>query len=222
MWRATRPRWRASLRPASSPPERRSPPPPSPVAAGQRDQRGHPAPVFLVLVAVRQHQVALLDRDRDEHVRGLEGGEQQVAGGHRRRRPEGDDPADVQRVADDLVEPRRAERQVRVGLVAEVQPHLAGAEQVEVADHQARQRHEQPARAEERPDQRRPTGPGTSQMTVPIGRHCHSSRIMQRLAMSTYTLRSIGGGDDARPPPLERRAGHDAVRHGEEGRAAAR
>ena len=32
--------------------------------------------------------VALLDRDRDQHVRGLEGREQQVADGHRRRRPE--------------------------------------------------------------------------------------------------------------------------------------
>ena len=30
-------------------------------------------------------------------------------------------------------------------------------------------------------------------------------------------LRSTGGRDDSRPPPLESRAGHDAVRHGEEG-----
>src|SRR5690349_3938439 len=57
-----------------------------------------------VALAMLAHQVAFLELDRDQDVAERNDGKQQVAGGHGRRRPEGDDEAHVERVAHELVE----------------------------------------------------------------------------------------------------------------------
>src|SRR6185295_7960698 len=112
---------------------------------GKRKNHRHLAPVLLEAAAVRGGEVALLEEDADEDVAGRGDGEQQVPHRHARRRPEGDQEAEHDRVADELVEPARDERNLGVVGAAGAQPHLAQPEQVEVVDHEGRQQHDDPA-----------------------------------------------------------------------------
>src|SRR5262245_45387837 len=78
------------------------------------------------------NQIALLELDGDQDVARRGDGEQKMRVGHRRRRPEGEEPANVERMAHQAVRARRSELQGRVFLAPQVQPHLTQAEEVEM------------------------------------------------------------------------------------------
>ncbi len=72
------------------------------------------------------------------------GSEQQVADRHHRRRPEGDDEAEIQRVTDMAIEARRRKAHLRRGAADEIHRHLLQPEQLEVADQECAVDHQQP------------------------------------------------------------------------------
>src|SRR6185503_12086222 len=117
---------------------------------GQRQDHRHLAPVLLEAAAVRGGEVALLEEDADEDVSRGRDREQQVAHGHGGRRPEGDQEAEHDRMAHEVVEPARDERHLGVVGAAHAQPDLAQPEQVEVVDHEGRQQDDGPAEGEQR------------------------------------------------------------------------
>jgi hypothetical protein len=107
---------------------------------------------------VRGDEVTLLELDRDQDVGGRHDREEEMRRRHRRRPPEREEPADVERVPDDLVRAGRPELEVRVRLAAELEPDLAEAEEVEVIDEERAGEHRRPADRED-PCTRRPGRP---------------------------------------------------------------
>src|ERR1700722_6113370 len=71
-----------------------------------RYQHRYPALVGAVLVAENRNQVTLFKPDADKDVSGGHRREQQMARGHRRRRPECDDEAEIDRVPYESIEQR--------------------------------------------------------------------------------------------------------------------
>src|SRR5262249_27061507 len=162
-------------------------------------------------------EVALLQRDGDEDVEGQAGGEDQVADGHVGRRPEGDDEADVERVAHRLVEERRAEPGGRRAAALVGVPDLAQPEELEVVEEEGRDDGDQPAEVRQaherrlrRPTRRRPDERRRDRAPPP-------EEEREQETGREHVAAALGGrGDDARPPALEARPRHDAVLHGEE------
>ena len=71
--------------------------------------------------------------------------EQQMARRHRRRRPEGQQEAEIDRMAHPLVEERRPEHRRRQRLAAQPGIDLAQAEQLEMIDQEGAEQHDGPA-----------------------------------------------------------------------------
>ena len=93
------------------------------------------------------------------------------------------------------IQHRRLERQRRVRLAAQLQPHLPQAEQVEVVDEERRDQHQQPAEREARVEQRlRRRAISTFHTTPPIGSQNANNAIRARLESSVYVLRSASLG----------------------------
>src|SRR5438445_507064 len=74
------------------------------LAAGQRDQHRDLLAIATILVAEQGDHVALLEPDADQDIAGGPDREQQVAGRHGGRRPEGQQEAEIERMARTLVE----------------------------------------------------------------------------------------------------------------------
>ena len=72
------------------------------LAARQRDQHRHLLAIATVLIAEQVDQIALLEPDADQDIAGGRDREQQMAGRHGRRRPEGEQEAEIERMADRL------------------------------------------------------------------------------------------------------------------------
>ena len=135
---------------------------------------------------MRAHEVALLELDRDQDVRRRHHREEQVRDRHRRRAPEREEPADVQRVAHIRYSTGVTNFSPLLRLPAQVAPDLPQPEQVEVVDDERRHEHEQPAEREPRVQERRDADWfSTLHTTPPSGRHCQKSRISARLLAST-------------------------------------
>src|SRR5262249_21313596 len=93
-------------------------------ARSERKQHRYVAPIVLIRPSEIMNQVTLFEVDGDQDVRGVCNCEDQVCERHRRRHPEGEQPAEVQRVTDDAVGPGRGESQWRGRLPAPVKPDL--------------------------------------------------------------------------------------------------
>ena len=188
----------------------------SALRAGQRDQHRHLLAIATVLIAEQVDQIALLEPDADQDIAGGPHGEQQMAQGHRRRRPEGEQEAEIDRMADPLVEEGRPEFRRRQGAAAQPGIDLAQAEQLEVVDEEGAEQHQAPAdpehgldredrgRVRHRPDRRQDRPPLPEQQHEREAREQHIGRALD------------GMRHEARPPALEGRAGHDAVLDGED------
>src|SRR3954471_23251112 len=73
-----------------------------------RRQHADVAPVVLIIAAEIADEVALLVADGDQHIDRHADREQQMPRGHFRRRPEGEEEAEIEGVADPFVEQRLA------------------------------------------------------------------------------------------------------------------
>ena len=85
----------------------------------RRHQHRHRSAIVGVF-RVRIRQVMLLQLDGDENVDRRDDREEQVHHGHGRRRPEGKEPAHVERVAYQPVGPRCFKLEVRIGFALQV------------------------------------------------------------------------------------------------------
>ena len=103
------------------------------------------SPVAAILVAEHSDQVALLELDADQDVAGGRHREQQVASRHRRRRPEGEQEAQIDRMAHHPVKQRRVEFRRRQIPAEQAREHLAEAEQLEMAEHEGAGKQQRPA-----------------------------------------------------------------------------
>src|SRR5215813_13484824 len=74
-----------------------------------RHQHGDALAIVLVLVAKKFDQITFLQCDADKNVGCRDEGEEQMACGHNRRRPEGDDEAEIDRMSHELIEHWRLE-----------------------------------------------------------------------------------------------------------------
>ena len=87
----------------------------------------------------------LLQEDADEDIGRRHRREQQMPHRHRRRRPERDDEAEIDRVPHEIVQHRRLEVHRRHGLAGEIVEDLVQAKQLEVVDHEGAGQDDQPA-----------------------------------------------------------------------------
>jgi hypothetical protein len=83
------------------------------LAARKRDEHGRVLAVAAILVAELLDQIALFQLDADQNLPRHHHREQQMTNGHRRRGPDGEQDAEIDRVTDMSVEQRRAEFRVR-------------------------------------------------------------------------------------------------------------
>ena len=102
-------------------------------------------PVAAVFVAKHLDQIALFQEDADEDVGSGHRCEQQMSNRHRRRRPERDDEAEVDRVPHEFVVQRRPKTWRRRLDAAEVVGDLMQSEQLEVVDQEGAAQRRQPA-----------------------------------------------------------------------------
>src|SRR5262249_58280089 len=98
---------------------------------------------------VELDEVPLVESYRDQNVGRGEDREEQVRRRHRWRRPEGEQPADVEGMPDVAVRTRSDEAERPVRLASEVEPHLPEPEQVEVVDEEGGDEDGEPAGSEE-------------------------------------------------------------------------
>ena len=191
---------------------------PPPDAGPERHEHRHAAPVLLVRRAVLADQIALLELDGDQDVGRRRHREQQVRERHRRRHPEREEPADVQRMAHEPVRPGRAEAAACVyGRPRRYSQTWRRPKRSKWLMRNVRHEHQPPAEREQRragprarPDR------STDQTSPPSGRHCQNSRISARLEKQHVRRALERPRHDARPALLEPRPRHDAVLHGEE------
>src|SRR5581483_10703525 len=106
------------------------------------DQHRHLLAIAAVLIAEQLDQVALLQMDADQNVAGGGEGEQQVADRHGGRRPEGDEEAQIDRMADLPVEQQGPEHGRRQRCTAQPGIDLAQPEQLEMIDEEGAEQHQ--------------------------------------------------------------------------------
>jgi hypothetical protein len=98
-----------------------------------------------IVIAEQLDQIALFQKDPDEDVGGGDGRKQQMSDRHERRRPEGDDEAEIDRMTHELVVERRAKHRRRWLLVRQILHHLLHAEQLEMVDQERAGEDEDPS-----------------------------------------------------------------------------
>lgn len=161
-------------------------------------------------------EVAFLPADGEEDVGCGEEGEEEVGDGHGGGGPEDGEPADVEGVADGAVEEGGFEGEGGVVALAEEEPDLAQAEEVEVVDEEGDGEEQGPAEGVGEDN----GGAGGGGVNVPEdaaeglpepeeGGHGEAGEEDVGAAFG-------GGRDDAGPLALEPWAGHDAVLGGED------
>src|SRR5262249_59279621 len=106
-------------------------------------------PVLGVPLTVELDEVPLLESYRDQNVGRGRDREEEVRHRHRWRRPEGEQPADVEGMPHVAVRPRSDEAEGPVGLAPDVEPYLPDPEQVEVVDEEGGDEDGEPAGSEE-------------------------------------------------------------------------
>src|SRR5262245_9546379 len=107
------------------------------------------APVLGVPLTVELDEIPLLESYRDQNVGRGQDREEEVRCRHRWRRPEGEQPADVEGMPHVAVRTRSDEAERPVRLAPEVEPHLPEPEQVEVVDEEGGDGDGEPAGNEE-------------------------------------------------------------------------
>src|SRR5450432_2205584 len=107
---------------------------PGELAARKRDEHGRVLAVVPILVAELLDQTALFQLDSDQNVAGDHHREQQMTNGHRRRSPDGEQDAEIDRVTDTPVEQRRAEFRFRWLPAEQAREHLAESKQFEMTE----------------------------------------------------------------------------------------
>ena len=191
--------------------------PRGPAAPRQRNKHRDLFSIAPVLVAKQPDQVALFQLDRDQDVAGGRQREQQVSGRHRRRRPEGEQEAEVDRMAHALVEQGVLKLGAGSGWPRRRATHLAQAEQLEMVDQEGAHQHQAPAEPEDAvEDQRRRRIVHDPHRRRRIGRHCQYSSEQRQAGEQHVGAALDRMRHEARPPALEARARHDAVLDGEQ------
>ena len=160
-------------------------------------------------------QVAFLKLDGDEDIGRRRQRKTQPTLAHGRRRPEGDDESQIDRVAADPIEQRRLELGRRNFLLPPVSPHLAQAEQVEMVDQEGAGQHRQPAEPKDPPDDLPAQGvvdqPDDLRNRPPL-----PIQQDQRQAGEQHIGRALNRlRHEAGPPAFEGRPRHQAVLDGE-------
>src|SRR5262245_39525632 len=122
--------------------------------AGLGHERRHLLPVTSIGVADVLLGIALLEAQGEKDVAAHAGREQQVTGSHRGRAPENQQPAQVERVAHDLIEVRCDERWLAQRTTEERAPALAQPEQLEMIDQECRPEQHDDAEAHDGPGER--------------------------------------------------------------------
>jgi len=176
--------------------------------------------IFDVVVAVEGAEIAFLELDGDQDVGGRHHREDEMSDRHVWCAPEGEKPADVERVSHEAVKAGRGETQRTVVDAAEVFPDLAEAEEIEVVDEKRGHQHEQPTEAETGVEggaaERVIDMPDDSAHRLPE----REKRDEQNRGGEDVGAAFGGDGHPACPPVFERGAGHDAVLQRERGEEA--
>src|SRR5579885_2739667 len=164
-----------------------------------------------IRLAVERDEVTLFQHDPDEQVPGGGDREQQVTRRHRRRRPERQQEAEIDGMADDLVEERRPEARMLEFLAAPARVDLVQPEQLEVIDQECADQYHDPAEPEDRPQGRgahgvadRPDRP-RDRSPLPEEQDERQAR-QQHVGAALHQPRHV-----LRPPSLEGLSRHDAV-----------
>ena len=89
------------------------------------NEHRHPTTVLLVLAAVERDEVSFLELDGQQDVRRRRDRKHQMRQRHRRRHPECEEPADVERMPNETVRSGSRETQARIWTSDEIQPHLS-------------------------------------------------------------------------------------------------
>src|SRR5262245_502047 len=108
-------------------------------------EHGDALAIVPVLVAKKSDQITFLQCDADKNVGRRNEGEEQMARGHNRRRPEGDDEAEVDGVSRQLVEQWCLETRLQPRFPGKIQDDLLQPEQLEMVDQERAQKHDKPA-----------------------------------------------------------------------------
>ena len=155
------------------------------LAARKRNQHGRVLAVAAILVAELLDQVALFQLDADQDVAGDHHREQQMTNGHRRRGPDGEQDAEIDRMTDTPVEQRSAEFRVRQLFAEQAREHLAEPEQLEMTDQKRAGHQHDPAQPEDASSTAAAAGLSTVQTGAGMGCHCQYRISSTKLANST-------------------------------------
>ena len=102
------------------------------------DEHANLSSVLTVLVAVESHEIALFKLKSDQNVRGRHRREKQMPNAHRWRCPKCDNETSHDRMSNEAVDGPRLETDRHVGLVSEMQEHLAQPKELEVVNQKGR------------------------------------------------------------------------------------
>lgn len=117
-----------------------------------RDKHRNAASVALVIAAVLPKEIPLLELDCEHDVRGRGHGEEEMGESHVRRRPEGDQKSQIERMSYNAVRKRRAKCYRRIRPADQRKPGLAQPEEIEMVDVESHRQHGGPPRRTQRPD----------------------------------------------------------------------
>src|SRR5580704_19173815 len=182
----------------------------------ERQEHSYLIAIRAITLTELRYEVTLFEPDAEQDVPGRRHREHEVPERHDRRGPEGEDEAEVNRMADVAIEPRRAE--VRLWQLPTTEPRddLEHSEKLEVADEEGADEHQSPADPRDGlKDVRRPRlphGPDGARDRLPL-----PAEQGQRKAREEHVRTPLDRPrHHARPPALERGPRHDAVLYGEE------
>ena len=119
--------------------------------AGLRHERRHLLLIAPIRLADVLREIALLEAHGEEDVAAHARRKQEMTGGHGRRAPEDQQPAEVNRMAHDLVEIRRDECGLTQFSAAQRVPALLQTEQLEMVDQKRRPQQHEDAEDHDRP-----------------------------------------------------------------------
>src|SRR5215813_2921848 len=189
---------------------------PSGQLAPERNEHPDLGAVALVLLAEQAEEVALLQKDPDEDVRGRHGREQEMPDRHDGSRPERDDEAEIDRMPHHLVEHRRLEAGRGHRSPREVDRDLVQPEQLEMIDQEGAHQNEQPAGERQRHHRRGDLGVRDLPDDLRHGTPQPEQQDQHQTGQQHVCAALDRDRHESRPPALERLARHDAVLNGEQ------
>lgn len=113
---------------------------------------GDALPIPLVGVSVKTDQVPLLELNCQENIGGCGYGKNQMGHSHRRRGPEGKEPAEIERMAHVSLGPRRLKLHRRTLSACQIEVDLSQPEEIKVVDQKGGRQNNEPAQSKERPE----------------------------------------------------------------------